>query len=84
MVLLLRRRDLPRKLAKIEGNTLSFKICNKIEFSFNLDDNKISFKLEGRSGAVSSCNMDREDPYVNYFLDVKTFEREEIDLMLSN
>ena len=64
MILLLLRRDLPRKLAKIEGNKLSFKICNKIEFSFNLDDKKISFELEDRSGASGSCNLDREDPYV--------------------
>ena len=65
MILLLKRRDLPRKLAKINSETISFKFCNNITYSFKIKgENGIELSLEDRSGASSTCNLEREDPYI--------------------
>ena len=49
MILLLKRRDLPRKLARMNTNVLSFKVCNEIKFKVSIDEKDISFELLEKS-----------------------------------
>ena len=57
MMLLLMRRDLPRKLITINSDTLSFKICNRIKISLSGDQEKIKLTIDDKTEAQASCDL---------------------------
>ena len=60
MILLLFRRDLPRRLSIITQETISFKACNNITFSYVADEgSSISLTVEDKMGASADCDLKR-------------------------
>ena len=54
LLLILQRRDLPRKIVKINGNSITYSGCNSIEHLYQLDDPKApDGKISIRGGAVT-------------------------------
>lgn len=61
MSLLLKRRDLGRKLTTITGNSLRIDICDGLVFSFTLRASTIDFLTDAQ------CQDPSEDMFLQYY-----------------
>lgn len=82
MILLLFRRDLPRRLATITDETFFFKACNNITFSYTVEGTSIGWTLEEKTGGLSDCDLKRQDPYIEYISESQAFRMDGEDIML--
>lgn len=80
MILLLMRRDLPRKILSINSNSFSLKICNEIRGVISTEGEKMTIKTEVKGSG--SCDTAQENLIISNLGKVKSFAKDELDLIL--
>ena len=80
LLLLLQRRDLPRKIIKVTANAMTYSGCNSIEHLYQLDDPKaIEGGISIRGGAVTekACVDSTDDVYYQSLNLAKSYKFDE-------
>lgn len=77
LMLLLKRRDLPRVMATISGNTVTYKLCNNIKHFFKIatpNANISNVTLTGGAITTNNCSKSNDGEYYNALNEVNALK----------
>lgn len=82
-ILLLKRRDIPRKIISIKNLAFELKLCNIIRVTLkNPSSQRVQMRISKTTN--NSCDMKEEDQYLNYLGQAQSYYKDEEDFIVKD